>query len=170
MNISNPKVIIVDDELHVREMLSMMMSTINFEVIGEAANGKDVLPLIQKEKPDLILLDTNMPFMNGEEVLEKISRHSQDYCIIMLSIISDTETIKKCLNLGVSYFIRKDTPIPKMINLVQETWKAFEEKRIKVNKYDLSELLEEIKRDEMIVYPDNREISQDDIEELFSVG
>lgn len=164
-----PRMIIVDDEAHVREMLNIMLSSANFEIVGEAANGREAVTMIKKEKPDIVILDINMPFKTGEELMKEILDEVDNTCIVILSIISDTEVIRRCVELGAAHFIRKDTPIPKMINTIQKAWKTFEEKKNTVNtsKYDLDKMLKEIKEDENNSYFSKKELSQNDINKFF---
>jgi YesN/AraC family two-component response regulator len=119
-----PRAIVVEDEEHIRDLLSCILESIGFEIIGAADNGKTALELLQKEKPDLAVMDINMPHLKGIEVLKKCNC-VEETCIIMLTAVSDADTVKECLSLGVSYFIRKDTPVPKMIELIKKTWEIF---------------------------------------------
>jgi len=123
MNIK-PRAIVIEDEEHIRELLSYILESIGFEVIGTADNGQTALELLQNEKPDLAIMDINMPYLNGTEVLKKCDC-IKETCIIMLTAFSDADTVNECLSLGVSYFIRKDTPVPKMIELIKKTWENF---------------------------------------------
>lgn len=123
-----PRAIIVEDEEHIRDLLSYILESIDFEVIGTADNGQTALELLQNEKPDLAVMDINMPHLKGIEVLKRCNC-TEKTCIIMLTAITDEETVKECLALGVSYFIRKDTPIPKMIELIKKTWENFINKK-----------------------------------------
>lgn len=124
-----PRAIVVEDEEHIRDLLSYILDSIGFEIIGTADNGKTALELIQKEKPDMAILDINMPYLNGTEVLKRCNC-TKETCIIMLTALSDETTVRECLSLGVSYFIRKDTPIPKMIEIIKKTWELFYKKTI----------------------------------------
>jgi DNA-binding response OmpR family regulator len=140
-----PRAIVAEDEEHIRDLLSYMLESIGFEVIAVAENGQRALELLQKEKPDLAILDINMPHLKGTEVLKKYNC-TKDVCIIMLTALSDTDTVKECVSLGVSYFIRKDTPVPKMIEIIKNTWKAFYGQKSKF-KYNLDKIISEIEED-----------------------
>jgi YesN/AraC family two-component response regulator len=150
---SKPRAIVAEDEEHIRDLLSCILESIGFEVIGSADNGKKALDLLQqKEKPDLAILDINMPHLKGTEVLKKYNC-TKDVCIIMLTALSDTDTVKECISLGVSNFIRKDTPVPKMIESIKNTWELFHKNKLishksKIKKYNLKNILAEIKEDE----------------------
>ena len=63
-----PRAIVVEDEEHIRDLLSYILESIGFEIAGKADNGQTALDLLQNEKPDLALLDINMPYLKGTEV------------------------------------------------------------------------------------------------------
>ena len=119
------RALIADDENHVRRLLKSVVQKMNCEVVGEAKNGQEALDLFKKEKPDLLLLDINMPFKTGDEVLEEIMTEFPDAFVIMLSSIADADSVEKCLELGASNYLRKDTPLTEMKKIIYETWQNF---------------------------------------------
>lgn len=152
MNFHNPKVLIVDDEEHVRELLSNMMNSINFGTIKQASNGEEAIEMFNKDQPDLMILDINMPIKTGEEVLQCIRNKTEETCIIILTLFSDEETVKKCISLGAEYFIVKDMPLPKILKVIEEKWGEFKKKQKEKlsRKYDLSKILQEVNEEEKI--------------------
>ncbi|MDD3013931.1 MAG: response regulator [Candidatus Gastranaerophilales bacterium] len=149
--ITKPRVMIVDDEENVREVLNMISSTFKFEVIAEISNGNEAISAFRKEKPDILFLDINMPFMYGDEVLEALKDEIENTCVIMLTAFSDVDNVKKCIKLGATYFIRKDTSVPKIASIIKETWYKFNEKhKEKSKKYNLNILIQEIKNDKLL--------------------
>jgi|GEM_PF-450324 len=148
---TKPKVMIVDDEENVREVIKIIASTFNFEVIAEISNGNEAIDVFREVKPDILFLDINMPFMYGDEILEEIKNEIEDTCVIMLTAFSDLENVKKCINLGATYFIRKDTSVPKIAGIIKETWQKFNEThKRKPKKYNLDALIQEIKNDKLL--------------------
>jgi len=119
-----PRALVVEDEEHIKDLLSYILESIGFEITGTADNGQTALELLQSQKPDLAVMDINMPYLSGTEVLKRCNC-AEETCIIMLTALTDEDTVKECLALGVSYFIRKDTPVPKMIELIKKTWENF---------------------------------------------
>jgi len=148
-----PRAIIVEDEEHIRDLLVYMLESLGFEISATADNGNDAVELFQTQKPDIAIMDINMPKLKGTEVLKKLD-YTKDTCIIILTALTDAETVKECLALGVSYFIRKDTPVPKMIELIKKTWDSFSKQKkvpnekAKPKKYDLDKLFSDLKDDE----------------------
>lgn len=146
-----PRAIVAEDEEHIRDLLSYMLESIGFEVAGAADNGQTALELLQKEKPDIAVLDINMPHLRGTEVIKNFEDR-KNTCIIMLTALSDADTVKECVSLGISYFIRKDTPVQKMADLIKKTWDSFSKTSKKSDgfRYDLDKILSEIKEDEKL--------------------
>ncbi len=121
------RVMIADDETHVRKLIQTILIRMNCEIVGEAANGMDTVEMFKRLKPHMLLLDINMPLKSGKEALTEIRRQYQNAFIIMLTSLSDTETVEDCIKLGASGFIRKDVSLDEMQGIIKQTWKTFKE-------------------------------------------
>jgi len=119
------RVMIADDENHVRKLIKSVMKTMNCEIIGEADNGKDAITEYIKLKPTMLLLDINMPLKSGKEALTEIRKRIPDAFIVMLTSLTDKDTIEDCIRLGASGFIRKDLPLDEMRDVLKKTWAAY---------------------------------------------
>ena len=119
-----PTVVIGDDEMHLRELFRIMMTSLNTDVAAVARNGQEAVDLYRKIRPHLLLLDINMPGKNGDEALEEIMGEFPHAFVIMLTSVTDLETVKKCLDIGASNYILKDTPISEMKEIIKKTWSA----------------------------------------------
>ena len=119
------KVLIADDELHIRLMLKTAMTSPVSEVVGMAKNGEEAVMLFKQERPHIVLLDINMPIKTGEEALKEIIEEFSDAFIIMMTSVADTETVEKCIELGAASYILKDTPIAEMKELIKDAWNDF---------------------------------------------
>ncbi|MFP4474612.1 MAG: response regulator transcription factor [Desulfatibacillaceae bacterium] len=117
-----PTVIVADDEPHLRVLMRSIMRSMGIDIVGEAKNGKEAVEMWREFHPDLLLLDVNMPLMDGEDVLKEIMQDDEDAFVIMLTSVSDLGTVEKCVDLGASNYIRKDTPIPEIKKLIRTTW------------------------------------------------
>lgn len=115
------RVILADDEKHIRAMMKAVISSLNCEIVGEAADGHEAVDLYKKEKPDLLLLDINMSQKSGIDALREIMREFPDALVIMLTSVVDMENIKQCIALGAANYIRKDTPITEMKQIIKDT-------------------------------------------------
>jgi len=104
------KVLIVDDHLVVREGLKLILETNDsFQVIGEANNGKVALDIIDKSKPDIILMDLNMPVMSGLDTLKTMSEMNIAIPVIILTTYNEDDLMVKGIELGAKGFLLKDT-------------------------------------------------------------
>ena len=119
------RILIADDELHIRKMLNMTMVSMGAEIVGEATNGKEAVELFRKTRPHIMLLDVNMPLMTGDEVLLEIKSEFPDAFIIMMTSVAHSETVQKCIDAGAATYILKDTPLAEMKSMIAETWKEF---------------------------------------------
>lgn len=118
---------VVDDENHVRKLITTMIKSMNCEIVGEAGNGEEAVSLFYDLKPNMLLLDINMPLKSGKEALAEIKKKFPNAFIIMLTSLTDKETVEDCIELGASGFIRKDLPLDEMRSVIKQTWNAYRE-------------------------------------------
>jgi CheY-like chemotaxis protein len=104
------KILLVDDEPHVRKYVGLLARGLGSPVIFEASNGEEALALYVQKSPDLVLLDVNLPGMDGVQVLSAILAQDPDAVVVMLTSLANRQTIDECLRLGATSYIRKDTP------------------------------------------------------------
>lgn len=104
------KILIADDHSMVREGFRQLLQLEeDFEVVGEAANGQAALELIEELKPDVLLLDINMPIKNGLEVLEEIKNLKVKTRVLMLTIHNEVEYLIKAVEIGCNGYLLKDS-------------------------------------------------------------
>ncbi len=111
------KVLIVDDSDFMRMMLKDMLTKSGHEIV-EADNGKTAVKVFENEKPDVCILDINMPEMNGLEVLEYIVSRSKETPVIMLSALSMESVVKEALEKGAIAFVAKPFQADSLIRRV----------------------------------------------------
>lgn len=102
------KVMIVDDSRVQRVVMAKKIKQIGCDIC-EAENGLEALNMIIRERPNLIILDVNMPIMAGDETLEHIKNHPkvQNVRVVMHTANEDGDTIMRCLELGADDYIVK---------------------------------------------------------------
>jgi two-component system chemotaxis response regulator CheY len=110
----SPRVLVVDDEAHIRVVIRELVKSISGTVVGELENGLDILNHFEELQPDLILLDINMPFKTGDELVTELKQNYPEARIIILTGIPDSETIEQCICSGASGYIRKDLTFAEM--------------------------------------------------------
>ena len=117
----NPDLIIVDDHLIFRQGLKSLINLENIAtVIGEASNGIEFLELLSKLKPDLVLMDIDMPHMNGMEATKKALEMLPDLKIIAFTMFGDEEYYYKMIDLGVKGFILKSSGINELEKAIED--------------------------------------------------
>lgn len=100
-------VIVVDDDHMMREMLKFILRSEDYPVIGEASNGQDAIALCAKMKPDLVLLDINMPKMDGLQALEEILKISSATIVLMVSAEATMDKVSEAIEKGAAGFVVK---------------------------------------------------------------
>ena len=104
------KVVIVDDHSMVREGLKQLLELDgDVEVIGEACDGVECLVLLEKVLPQVLLLDINMPNMNGLEVLERLKQNNVDVKVIILTVHNEIEFLLKAVEIGIDGYLLKES-------------------------------------------------------------
>jgi len=124
METMKPRVLLADDEIHIRAMMKAVIKIMGYDVAAEAANGQEAIDRFREVKPDITLLDINMPVKMGTETLKEIIAAQPGACVIMLTSVSDLSSVQECIDFGAANYIRKDTPIAEMKTAIAETWKA----------------------------------------------
>ena len=103
------KIFIVDDHEIFRNGLKMVLEKLKYlEIVGEASNGKDFIEALNKCKPDIVLLDIEMPVMNGIEAAQKALEIMPDLNIIVLTMFNEDEYIQNMFDIGVKGFLMKN--------------------------------------------------------------
>lgn len=107
-----PTIILVDDHLIFRQGLKSLITIENLgKVIGEASDGKEFMTLLSLPAPDLVLMDIDMPHMDGMEATQKALKLVPDLKIIVFSMFGDEEYFRKMIELGVRGYILKSNGI-----------------------------------------------------------
>lgn len=120
MNRSSHTVVIIDDHPLFRKGLSQLLRTIpGFEIVGEAASGRDGLACVLETRPDLLLLDLNMKEMSGLEVLRELRRADIDTRVVMVTVSDAEEDLVAALRAGADGYLLKDMDPESMITALQ---------------------------------------------------
>ena len=108
------KVFLVEDEIIVRQGLrdNMPWNHFGYEFVGEASDGEMALSMIERVRPDVLLTDIKMPFMDGLMLSKMVHQKYPDMKIIILSGHDDFEYAQEAINVGVDQYILK--PITKV--------------------------------------------------------
>lgn len=104
------KIMITDDHSMIREGLKSLLELDgDIEVIAEAENGEECLQKLLSVKPDVLLLDINMPKMNGLEVLKTLKDAKSKVKVLVLTVHNETEYLMKAVEIGINGYVLKDS-------------------------------------------------------------
>ncbi len=102
------RIVLVDDHTLFRSGLKALLSRqTDFEIIGEASDGLEGVKLVEQVRPDLVLLDLDMPTMNGHEALAQILGFDPDMAVLMLTVSEDGDDLAECMRLGARGYLLK---------------------------------------------------------------
>lgn len=116
----NYSVMVVDDDNLMREMLKAILRSEEYQVVGEASNGEDALALCARLKPKLVLLDIQMPKMDGLQVLEAIRQAQPETKIIMVSAEATMDKVTEAIKKGAAGFVVKPFNAARVLDRVSE--------------------------------------------------
>lgn len=116
------RVIICDDQEIVCQGLSTILNNDpHIQVVGSANNGIEVLELVQKYQPDLVLMDLKMPDMNGIQATQKIRNTYPQVKVLVLTTYDDDEWLFDAIRAGAAGYLLKDTPSINLIKAIKGT-------------------------------------------------
>jgi two-component system response regulator NreC len=114
------RIVIAEDHTILREGLkSLLSSNPEFEVVGEAEDGREAIRCVEKLKPNLILTDLSMPRMNGMDAIREIKRKSRDTKILVLTVHKTEEYILATLKAGADGYLLKDSTHSELLMAVR---------------------------------------------------
>ena len=182
MNKGTIKVLIVDDHKLVRDGIKVYLeSDPGIRVVGEAGNGDQVMELISQLDVDLLLLDINMPTLDGVVVAQQVKKHYPEVKILTLTMLSETQYVRQMLQAGAEGYLLKSCSQEELLNAIhkiiegqtyfgQDIMKSVMEAmtpktKIKVSRYSTVELT---KREREVLKLITQEFSNQEIaEKLF---
>ncbi len=115
------RILLVDDHTLFRSGLKALLSRqADFEVVGEASDGLEGVKLAEQLKPDLVLLDLDMPVMNGTEALAQMLAINRELPVVMLTVSEDAEDLKEAFVLGARGYLVKNIDAEYLVNSVRQ--------------------------------------------------
>ena len=110
------RIILADDQALFREGLRTLLSTRpDIEIVGEAANGLEVLELVEQLQPTVVLMDLRMPLMDGIQATAKLREASPDVAVLALTTFDDDGNLFGALRAGASGYLLKDVSLETLV-------------------------------------------------------
>ena len=103
------RIVLIDDHNLFRSGIKALLSRqADFDIVGEAADRLSGVKLVEQTKPDIVLLDLDMPVMNGREALAQILSVRSEQNVVMLTVSEDSEDLTECMRFGARGFLLKN--------------------------------------------------------------
>ena len=118
-------VLIADDERHIRTLVSALVTAMGATVVAEAADGEMAVQLFEQHRPALVLLDMNMPVIDGLGALKRIRQIDAQAVVVMLTSVSAASVVEACLDAGAWSYILKDTSAQELGGEIARAWREF---------------------------------------------
>lgn len=113
------KVLIVDDAIFMRRMLSDIVKEGGYSVVGEASNGKEAVDAFKKLKPDIVTMDIIMPEMGGIDAVKEINKIDGDAKILMVSAMGQQQLVVEAIQAGAKDFIVKPFEASRVLTAIE---------------------------------------------------
>ncbi len=114
------KIVIADDHLIIRQGLRLILETEpDFDLVGEAGDGAEVLQVCAQVHPDVVLMDLRMPGMDGLTAIEKLRIDYKDIAVVILTTFNEDELMLRGLQAGAKGYLLKDTTREALFNAIR---------------------------------------------------
>jgi len=114
------RILITDDALFMRVTLKNILSKSGYEIVGEAANGRESVELYKSQKPDLVTMDITMPEMDGITAVREIKKVDPNANIIMCTAMGQKSMVLEAVSAGAKDFLVKPFQPDKVVEAVQK--------------------------------------------------
>jgi len=114
------RILLADDhEIVRRGLCALLQKQDGWEVCGEASDGREAVEMAKKLKPDVVILDIGMPYLNGLEATRQLLQHDPHFKIIVLTITDSDQVIREALNAGARGFVLKSDAARDLVSAVE---------------------------------------------------
>jgi DNA-binding NarL/FixJ family response regulator len=118
------RVLLVDDHAMMRQgLISILSGSSDLAIVGEAANGVEALRAVEKHRPAVVIMDINMPDMNGIEATTRIKSRYPEVTVIGLSVNAGDENQQAMLKAGAMMLLTKEAAVEQLYGAIQEVMK-----------------------------------------------
>jgi len=119
------RVLMCEDHALFREGLrAIFRAHPSLEVVGEAANGREAVEKAKRLRPDVVLMDLEMPELNGLDATRRIVEARIGARVLILTLYDDEEIVARCLDAGAAGYVLKDGPSAELVTAIEAVWKG----------------------------------------------
>jgi DNA-binding NarL/FixJ family response regulator len=122
--LSQPRVLLVEDDRGLREALRDLLEEIEFDVVGEAGNGEEGVQMVREVEPDVVLMDLRMPVMGGLEAARLIRDERPDVQVVILTAYDDPALKEGAEGASVYAYLVKGCPPREVGEITMDAWRA----------------------------------------------
>jgi DNA-binding NarL/FixJ family response regulator len=122
--LSQPRVLVVEDDRGVREALRDLLEDIEFDVVGEAGNGEEGVRMVKELAPDVVLMDLRMPVMGGLEAAQVIREERPDVQVVILTAYDDAALKEGAEGAGVYAYLVKGCSPREVSDITLDAWRV----------------------------------------------
>ncbi len=140
------KILVVDDEFVTRMDIKEILTDAGYDVIGDVPDGYKAIEFCKKQRPNIVLMDINMPIIDGIKATKMIKDNNLADCIILITAYTDKQFIDRAKSTGVDGYVVKPIDEKRLIPIIEITYeKVLEYKNLKAQKTEILSKLDERK-------------------------
>ena len=119
------RVLLCEDHALFREGLrAIFRNHPSLEVVGEATNGREAVEKAKRLRPDVVLMDLEMPELNGLDATRRIVEAGVGAHVLILTLYDDEEIVARCLDMGAAGYVLKDGPSAELVTAIEAVWRG----------------------------------------------
>lgn len=119
------RILVIDDQTIVRQgIISLLSLAPELLVVAEAANGSDIVNLVQQHQVDVVLMDIQMPQVNGIEALKLLRQADVKTPVLFLTTFDDNQQVLQAMQAGANGYLLKDVALPTLVNAIEQIAKG----------------------------------------------
>lgn len=121
----SPNIVIADDDPSIRNILNIVINMLDGSIVAEVENGRQAIQAYIQHRPHIVLMDINMPLLDGIEALKTIKQINNRACVIMLTSENASGTVKDSIKAGANAYVLKGSPPEIIADEIRASWKKY---------------------------------------------